>query len=213
MKNYLIGITLAAVLAVGATVVALASDNGTPADPSLSSSQLAAPDIASIDGDDIRDDRGLGDQGETEDVPGNDAPLELEADEDVDVDTSGPLPDRSTVLADLRDFIEGRSENLGEALVELVDQRAAGSEVAAGVETLVDDITVFGEAVITGVAISPDTLAAVPDLREIHQNLISGVEELHTAASSLNPSVSDATWNAAVAGVINALGSVTTILT
>ena len=211
MKKFLIGVTLAAILGVGVTVVALASDNGTSAGASLSSSQPVVPDIATIDGDDIREDQERGDQGETADVPGNDAPIELEAEEDVD--TSGRVPDRTAVLADLRDFVESRAEHLGETLVDLVEQRAAGSEVTVGVGTLIDDITVFGEAVITGVAITPDTLAAVPDLRAIHQDLIAGVDELHTAALTLTPSAGDATWNAGVSEVLNALNSVATVLT
>ncbi len=100
---------------------------------------------------------------EGEDVPGTG-----ESEPEVDEPVQPIEPTRDSVLADLRDFVEGRSEELGEALLKLTERHNAGADVSADLVDLVDQITLFGEAVITGVAVTPEALAAVPELQDIH---------------------------------------------
>ena len=210
MNKYVIGVALAAAVAVGVTLAAVSSDDTVPTAAASSSVQPVTADGASVDGDDIQNDGALGDQGETEDVPAVEGQIELEVEEDVS--TTRTEPPRSAFLGDLRNFIEGRSTDLGETVVDLTDLRATGTDVTPEIGAFVDGITVFGEAVVNGVAITPDTLAAVPDLREIHQGLITGIDELHTAASALDPSAGDAAWAEATSEVLSALDSLATFL-
>lgn len=210
MKKYLAAIALAAAFAVGVTATALSSGESSPVAADPGSVESVVPDVATLHGDEVRDDVALGDQGEAEDIPPAEQLPQLEVEEDF----LAPAPEvsRESVLADIRDFVEARAEGFGEALVDLSRRRADGSDVTAGVADLADEITVFGESVITGVAITPDTVAAVPDLRELHQGLISGIDDIQALVATLDPLAGDELWSAGVSSVLDGLGSIVDVL-
>ncbi len=195
MKNRFAVAAVVAVLITGVAVVIATSGDDSP--ESIAADQQAASedDSASTD-DDIRS----GDR--EEDVPSTAAPEELEIDNEP-ADT--PRLDRSAVLADLSNAIASRSHEFRDRTVQLTEQHSSGADVAAELAELVDDVAVMGEGIITGVALTPEALEAVPDLREIHQGLIERVDRVYDAASALDPSADEDRWRAAADDVLDAL--------
>ena len=173
MKKYLAVAGIAAALAL-AVALGVAS-NGDDSPPTAAGPELVAPDLVAGT-DDLRSDdpRTEGDVNGELDEAGGLPPVEelpeLESEEDRP-DT--PRGDRSAFLEDLRSAIESRAEELGERVVDLTEQRSLGEDIAEGVALLVDEVTVLGESIITGVAITPEALEAVPDLREKSSRLLT----------------------------------------
>ncbi len=197
MKKRFAVAAVVAVLITAVAIVIAASADDSPESIAADQQPASEDESASTD-DDIRS------GGQEEDVPSTAAPEELEID-DEPADT--PRLDRSAVLADLSNAIASRSDEFTDRVVELTEQHSSGGDVAAGLAELVDDVAVMGEGIITGVALSPETIEAVPDLPEVHRGLIARADRVYEAAIALDPSASEDQWRAAADDVLAALDS------
>ena len=209
MRKYLIGAVIVFVVALGAFgASALLGDDDTADGDVAAAEAQTTPDIATVTGDDTTNDDALGTQGEDEDVPGEPQP---EVEGPITVAPVELNPD--AVMGDLHLFVTARAADLSDAVTALNASRGEGADISAALASLVDDVTIFGEAVITGVAITPDTLEVVPDLRERHQTLISDVGAVHDLLSSLDPGGSGEEWDSGIALITETLSGLGASLT